>query len=112
MRTIFSVNGLVGAKITCGRARRWGLLGWARPVFDVMMDGASTAVDYQLDELLGPDVNHFRFQVELEGVNGSLDDADPKNIKALRALAETYVEKNLGRLEQAVARLAANPPAE
>src|SRR2546425_7949689 len=33
-------------------AKRWGLAGWARPILDVVFDGVSDTVDYQLDQLL------------------------------------------------------------
>jgi patatin-like phospholipase/acyl hydrolase len=35
-------------------AAGWGLLGWARPIIDVVFDGVSDTVDFQLRELLPP----------------------------------------------------------
>jgi hypothetical protein len=67
---------------------------WARPLLGVVMDGSSAAIDYQLDQLLGRDRHHFRFQTELKGVSDSLDDASSKNIDGLRRLADELIEKS------------------
>ncbi len=52
-----------------------------RPLLGVVMDGASAAIDYQLDQLLGRDQRHFRFQTALSDVSDSLDDATPPTSK-------------------------------
>jgi patatin-like phospholipase/acyl hydrolase len=88
------------AAISFKQAKRWGLACWAQPLLGVIMDGASAAVDYQLDELLGADRRHFRFQTKLEGVSDSLDDASPSNIAGLRKLAEDLVAAERGPLEE------------
>ena len=102
-------TGRLTESVSYNQARRWGLIQWAHPLLDVMMDGASAAVDYQLDELLGADRGHYRLQTVLEGVNGSLDDASPANIKALRELAEEFLTRNTARVDQVCERLMANP---
>jgi patatin-like phospholipase/acyl hydrolase len=93
-------TGRLTESVSYKQARKWGLLQWAHPLLDVMMDGASAAVDYQLDELLGADKNHFRLQTVLEGVSGSLDDASPANIEGLRKLAEEFLARNAARVEE------------
>jgi patatin-like phospholipase/acyl hydrolase len=100
-------TGRLTESIAYGKAKDWGLVQWAPPLLDVIMDGASAAVDYQLDELLGADTGHFRFQTVLKGVSDSLDDASPSNIKALRELATGYIESNAARLEDLCERLSA-----
>lgn len=78
-------------------ARRWGLAGWAKRILDVVLDGASTTVDYQLRQLLppGPDGSrrYWRFQVRLHEDNEALDDARPRNIRALKLLAESLIRE-------------------
>jgi uncharacterized protein len=93
-------TGRLTESISYEQARQWGLIQWAHPLLDVMMDGASAAVDYQLDELLGADQGHYRLQTVLRGVSGSLDDASSKNIKGLRKLAEQFLARNAARVEQ------------
>jgi patatin-like phospholipase/acyl hydrolase len=101
-------TGRLTESVSYERARRWGLIRWAHPLLDVMMDGASAAVDYQLDELLGADRGHYRLQTVLVGVSGSLDDASPSNIEGLRKLAEGFLARNAARVEQVCERLTAN----
>jgi len=49
---------------TFDEIKDWGLVAWARPILDVVFDGASDAVNYQLTRVLPPD-RYWRFQVEL-----------------------------------------------
>jgi patatin-like phospholipase/acyl hydrolase len=98
-------TGRLTASISYDQAKHWGLLQWARPLLGVMMDGSSAAIDYQLDELLGRDEDHFRFQALLEGASDSLDDTSPKNIAALRKVAEALIDSNAARLQAVCARL-------
>jgi patatin-like phospholipase/acyl hydrolase len=102
-------TGRLTESVSYKQARQWGLIRWAHPLLDVMMDGASAAVDYQLDELLGADRGHYRLQTVLAGVSDSLDDASPANIKALRKLAEAFLASNAARVEQVCERLTAHP---
>jgi patatin-like phospholipase/acyl hydrolase len=78
-------------------ATDWGLAKWAIPILDVVFDGVSKTVDYQLRQLL-PDTpgqcqRYYRFQTTLDGRNHRLDDTSPANITALKALAYELVEK-------------------
>lgn len=68
----------------------WGLVGWARPLIDVVFDGASDVVDYQLTQLLGDD-RFFRFQTELTTASDDLDDASEENLRALRLTGERLI---------------------
>lgn len=75
-------------------ARNWGQLEWARPVLDIALQGSSTTVDYQLQQLLepdGPQQTYFRFQVELGEGTTAMDDARPEHLKALMDLAQDYL---------------------
>jgi uncharacterized protein len=98
-------TGRLTESISFEQAKDWGLVRWARPLLGVIMDGSSAAIDYQLDELLGPDVGHFRFQTLLEGVSDSLDDVSASNLAGLRKRAEVLIESNAARLEAVCKRL-------
>src|SRR5215213_9616264 len=65
----------------------WGLLEWARPILDVVFDGVSDAVDYQLRHALGEN-RYWRLQVELTHASDDLDDASELNLRELRAHAQ------------------------
>jgi patatin-like phospholipase/acyl hydrolase len=100
-------TGRLTGSISFKQAEHWGLVQWARPLLGVIMDGSSAAIDYQLDELLGADEGHFRFQTVLEGVSDRLDDASASNIEGLRRLAEASIKANAARLAAVCQRLTA-----
>ncbi len=60
-------------------ARRWGLVGWARPILDVVFDGVSDTVSYQLQQLLPRD-RHHRLQLQLAPGTERIDDARTTNL--------------------------------
>jgi uncharacterized protein len=86
-------------------AAGWGLLEWARPIIDVVFDGASDTVDYQLRQVIGED-RHFRFQTELELASDDLDDASEANLKYLRSEAEQILRDQAADLERLLPLLA------
>jgi uncharacterized protein len=93
-------TGRLTESISFEQAKHWGLIKWAHPLLGVIMDGSSAAIDYQLDELLGADEGHFRFQTLLDGVSDSLDDASPANIAGLRKRGEELVASDAARLDE------------
>jgi patatin-like phospholipase/acyl hydrolase len=82
----------------------WGLVEWARPLLDVVFDGSSDAVDYQLRHVLG-DERYWRLQVELTRASDDLDDASPENLRELRAHAEELIAARSDDLDEVVAAL-------
>ena len=103
-------TGRLTESIPFAKARDWGLVQWARPLLGVIMDGSSRAIDYQLDQLLGP-TRHYRFQTVLEGVSDSLDDVSAANIKGLRDLGEKLIAAEAARIAEVCALLTGAPPA-
>jgi patatin-like phospholipase/acyl hydrolase len=82
----------------------WGLLEWAKPVIDVVFDGQSDAVDYQLRQLLGPR-RYYRLQTELDQASDDMDDASEDNLQRLKQEAETLIRANEDRLDEVCAKL-------
>jgi uncharacterized protein len=82
----------------------WGLVEWARPVLDVVFDGISDAVDYQLRHVLGEE-RYWRLQVELTRASDDLDDASPENLRRLREHAEELIAAASDDLDAVVAAL-------
>ncbi len=101
-------------KIAYEKAKGWGLVGWARPVMDVMFDGVSDATDFQLRTML-PDEDYYRLQISMDvEVNGvkvspAMDDASPANIQRLEWLADALIKKHDQDLNIIAARLAGLP---
>src|ERR687894_611506 len=82
----------------------WGLVEWARPILDVVFDGISDAVDYQLRHVLGTG-RYWRLQVELTRASDDLDDASPENMRELRRHAEELIAARPDELDAAGAAL-------
>ncbi len=82
----------------------WGLADWARPILDVVFDGISDAVDYQLRHALG-EGRYWRLQVVLDRANDDLDDAGAENLRLLRAHAEELIEDRSADLDAVVESL-------
>ncbi len=87
-------------------AKDWGLLGWARQVFNVVLDGVSDTTDYELEQLLGPE-RHVRLQIELIGASDDLDDASPENIANLEAKARELIAAQDADIDRVCAALTA-----
>ncbi|MGE5544611.1 MAG: patatin-like phospholipase family protein [Bacillota bacterium] len=84
-------------------AKKWGLAGWARPLLNIVFDGVSDTVDYQLRLLLpesaddGP--RYYRLQPQLRQVS-HLDDVSPKNIERLKMAARKLIEHHSSSLDR------------
>lgn len=75
----------------------WGLAHWAQPLINVVFDGVSDTVDYQLEQLLSDKEGlkqYYRFQVRLDEGNDDLDDAGATNLRVLKLLAEAIIRDN------------------
>jgi len=83
-------TGELTRKIEFEEAKDWGLVEWVRPILDVVFDGVSDAVDYQLKLILG-DEQFYRFQTRLVEGFDDFDDASNTNIKTLIRLAEALI---------------------
>ena len=82
----------------------WGLIEWAKPILDVVFDGVSDAVDYQLQHAL--DEGHYwRLQVELDRASDDLDDASEGNLRELRGQAERLIADRTADIDAAIAAL-------
>jgi patatin-like phospholipase/acyl hydrolase len=82
----------------------WGVARWARPILEVVFDGVSDAVDYQLDHVLGGE-RYWRLQTELTLASDDLDDASEDNLAKLRGHADELIREQSAVLDAALARL-------
>jgi patatin-like phospholipase/acyl hydrolase len=95
-------------------ARTWGLAKWAQPVLNVVFDGVSDTVDYQVQSLLtrgGALGGYLRIQPTLTDANDDMDDASEANLQRLEALALRVLGQNDAGLDALAARLTAAPAA-
>jgi uncharacterized protein len=89
-------------KRTFDDVKDWGLVEWAKPILDVVFDGVSDAVDYQLRHALA-DGSYWRLQTELDLATDDLDDAREANLKLLRKQAEDLIEARSDELDEILA---------
>jgi patatin-like phospholipase/acyl hydrolase len=80
----------------------WGLVEWAKPILDVVFDGVSDAVDYQLRHALD-DGHYWRLQVELDRAADALDNAGEENLRLLREQAEQLISDRSADIDAAIA---------
>jgi patatin-like phospholipase/acyl hydrolase len=103
-------TGALNLSLSYGETRTWGVARWAAPLLNIVFDGVSSTVDYQLRQLL-PDAagecqRYYRFQTALDGHNHALDNTSAANITALKGLAAGLIEKESGNIEKLCKRLA------
>jgi patatin-like phospholipase/acyl hydrolase len=91
-------------KRTFDEIKDWGLAMWARPILDVVFDGVSDAVHYQLERVLTGE-RYWRFQAELTLASDDLDDASEENLARLRRQAEELIRARTADLDAALAKL-------
>lgn len=103
--TILSLGtGYVKKSYDYSQAKDWGLIGWVKPLIDIMMSGVAEVVDYQLKQLytaVGVSNQYLRINIELPiGVNPDMDDASRHNISALKELGSETAQKFDKQLDQ------------
>jgi len=79
-------------------ARGWGKIGWVRPLIDVIFDGVSDTVEYELGTFL--DKHYFRLQTPLKYAKEALDDASQANLANLRRDADELVAAKTGEIDE------------
>lgn len=84
---ILSVGtGTVKKPYPYSKAKGWGVIGWVRPLIDIMMSAVSETVDYQLRKLyltVGLSDQYHRINTSLDEKGAEMDDASPANIDRL-----------------------------
>lgn len=95
-------------------AASWGLAKWVRPVLNVVFDGVSDTVDYQVTSIMnavaGPG-SYLRIQTTLHEGNDDMDDAGTTNLRVLRLLAESTISRYSDDLDAMIERLGRRAPA-
>jgi len=104
-------TGSLERPIPYNQAKDWGLVHWARPILNVLMDGNADTTCYQLDQVLGE--SFYRFDISLgqdpkqdpDAVNEDFDDASPDNIRRIETKAQTLAQAMAAELEAVVDEL-------
>jgi patatin-like phospholipase/acyl hydrolase len=98
-------------KMPYEEVKGWGLALWAQPILNVVFDGVSDTVDYQLKELLSTEEGearcYYRFQTVLDIGKDDMDDASATNIRVLKQKAKEIIDNNEADLEALCSQLVA-----
>jgi uncharacterized protein len=92
-------------------AKNWGLVHWARPVLNVLFDGNSDTVCYEVGQM--PGVTQYRFDISLgiglrldpNAVDEDFDDASPDNIRWIEGKAQALTAGMAQTLRAVIDRL-------
>jgi predicted acylesterase/phospholipase RssA len=92
-----------------GHVKDFGLLKWARPLLEVVLDGVPKAVEYQMNAIATATPTklvYHRLQSDLPTALHAMDDASPGNTQKLVNDARTLIKQKASILEQIYAALA------
>ena len=90
-----------------------GLAQWGLTPLDMIFDGNSETVDFQVNSVLnqpGQEQRYYRFQIPLTQDTSELDNSDPDNLARLQVLGSMLVEKIQGDLSQLYRQLQPTSP--
>ena len=90
-------TGQVKTPISFSKARKWGLIGWVRPLIGIFMDGVAATVEHEVGWLLPPkggEPRYFRFQAELPPGMGSMDNTSAEHIAGLKKQAQLIIDSH------------------
>ncbi len=92
--------------ISLQQGQRWGLLNWAGPISNVLMDASSDINDYIANQI-SKTGQYLRLQFRLDRqatiqISPKIDDVSPENLANLRQVANDYINQaeTLDRLHE------------
>ncbi|WP_253303109.1 patatin-like phospholipase family protein [Wolbachia endosymbiont of Phyllotreta cruciferae] len=85
-------TGRTDRSIEYANSKRFGKIGWIKPLLNVMFASSLDAVNYQLDQVIGD--KYIRIQSQLKIASPDMDNITSKNIKSLQQEANAMIEGN------------------
>jgi len=85
--------------------KKWGLLQWAKPLLNIVLDGGSEVVAGELERLFesknkGNQTSYYRFQTFLKSELEAIDNAKPDNLRQLQTLAKTLIQEKSKEIDE------------
>jgi|GEM_PF-43358 len=104
-------TGSLTKKYPYQEAKNWGLVGWARPMLNIVLDGASEAISCQIEQLLpvGEDLSqqqYYRFQTYIDEMLEAMDNAKFHNISMLVQVGKQMIEERTEEIDSLCDKLA------
>lgn len=79
-------------------ARSWGAVKWIQPIIDILMQGVSESVHYQMQYLLPNFTNgnprYYRLNAQLAAGDSDMDNVSPENLNKLMEYGQKIVKDN------------------
>ncbi|MGL9761767.1 MULTISPECIES: patatin-like phospholipase family protein [unclassified Wolbachia] len=79
-------------------SKRFGKIGWIKPLLNVMFTSSLDAVNYQLNQVIAD--KYIRIQSQLKIASPDMDNITSKNIKSLQEEANAMIEDNQKVIEK------------
>jgi predicted acylesterase/phospholipase RssA len=95
--------------INASHVRDFGLMKWARPILEVVLDGVPKAVEYQMGVMqaaIPAALTYYRLQSDLPTASHALDDASAENTERLVADAKALIAEKESTLQDIYRELA------
>ncbi|MCB0502994.1 MAG: patatin-like phospholipase family protein [Bacteroidetes bacterium] len=84
--------------ITYKETQNWGQLKWIQPLIDILMQGVSASVHYEMEYIMPPfDMNqkrYIRINPEIPDSATNMSDVTPENIERLLECAKRCIDKH------------------
>ncbi len=91
-------TGRTDRSIEYANSKRFGKIGWIKPLIHVMFSSSLDAVNYQLNQVIAD--KYIRIQSQLKIASPDMDNITSKNIKSLQQEANAMIEDNQKAIEK------------
>ena len=89
--------------LLCKNISDWGLIEWARPIFDIAMNAVGSTVNYQLNAMIngvGSKPLYHRFQVRIDEKTSKMDNVRKDNIACIKEYGTQMVQANQNEISK------------
>lgn len=85
--------------------KNWGLMQWAKPLLNIVLDGGSEVVAGELERLFeansrGNKNYYYRFQTFLKSELEAIDNAKPENVRQLQLLGNILIQEKSQEIDE------------
>ncbi|ADW80178.1 MULTISPECIES: patatin-like phospholipase family protein [Wolbachia] len=91
-------TGRTDRSIEYANSKRFGKIGWIKPLLNVMFASGLDCVNYQMNQVIGN--RYVRIQSQLKLASADMDNITSKNIKSLQQEAKAMIEDNQKVIEK------------
>lgn len=85
------------------RAKDWGMVQWVRPIIDILMQGVSESVHFQMEYILPPTKDgkrhYYRLNPEIPEAQSEMSDVSAVNMRNLKQIAQNFIEEQSGEID-------------